>query len=186
MSELNKRVQVTRLEFKNERTPYSPVFKDVYFSPQSGIDESKYIYLEGSGALDSIRSGKEKITIAEIGFGVGLNFLLTLQEFQNTPSHQTLHYFSFENHPVKKSDLEDLYSMYPSLKVLASKLLQEYPVLTPGVHLIRLLEGRVNLYLALGDANELLSRLDFHADHWYWDGFAPSRNPYAFSNPLFS
>jgi tRNA 5-methylaminomethyl-2-thiouridine biosynthesis bifunctional protein len=185
VSEPKRRVQITDLDFKNDKTPYSSRFRDVYFSPESGVEESKYIYLEGSGALQSIRSGHSEITISEIGFGVGLNFLLTLQEFKNSGASGKLHYFSFENHPVRKPSLEKLYENHPDLREEFGILIREYPVLTPGIHLIRLLHGKTLLYLCLGDATELLSRSDFKADHWYWDGFAPSRNPDAFSEALF-
>ncbi len=185
MSESKRKVQITDLEFRNDKTPYSPRFEDVYFSPQSGIDESRYVYLEGSGALQSIQSGCPEITISEIGFGVGLNFLLTLQEFKNSGASGKLNYFSFENHPVRKSSLEKLYEKYSDLREEFGLLIAEYPVLTPGIHLIRLLNGKVSLYLCLGEAEELLSQTDFLADHWYWDGFAPSRNPDAFSESLF-
>ncbi len=185
MSDLKQRVQITDLEFKNEKTPYSSHFQDVYFSPESGIEESRYVYLEGSGALASFASGSARITIAEIGFGAGFNFLLTMKEFLKSGGPGQLHYFSFENHPVRKSSLERLFQSHPDLKDEFQMLIREYPVLTPGIHLIRLLEGRVLLYLCLGDATELLSRIEFEADHWYWDGFAPRRNPEAFSESLF-
>ncbi len=185
MPELKHRVQITDLEFKNEKTPYSPHFRDVYFSPESGIEESRYVYLEGSGALAAITESKPELTISEIGFGAGLNFLLTLQEFRRSRPTGTLRYFSFENHPVRKSSLETLYQNIPELREESRMLLEAYPVLAPGVHLLRFFGGSVSLYLCLGDATELLGELDFKADHWYWDGFAPSRNPEAFSEPLF-
>ncbi|MBU6154853.1 MAG: bifunctional tRNA (5-methylaminomethyl-2-thiouridine)(34)-methyltransferase MnmD/FAD-dependent 5-carboxymethylaminomethyl-2-thiouridine(34) oxidoreductase MnmC [Bdellovibrionales bacterium] len=185
MSELRKRVQIADLEFKNEKTPYSPHFRDIYFSQESGIAESRYVYLEGSGALQSMLSSVPEITISEIGFGAGFNFLLTLREYKNSRNPGTIRYFSFENRPVRKSSLHRLYENYPELQEEARTLLSEYPVLTPGIHLLRFLGGRFSLYLCLGDATELLSRINFHADHWYWDGFAPSRNPDAFSETLF-
>ncbi len=186
MNDRNKRVQEVSLEFRDERTPVSPLFDDVYFAPASGLQESTYVYLEGSGFLDSLLGGKKKITMAEVGFGVGLNFILTYDRFKKSSgSGQVLHYFSFEKYPVKKSDLTRLYSHYPELEESAGELLSLYPIATPGVHLISLLSGRVQLYLCLGDAHELLPRVFFRADHWYWDGFAPRLNPDAFSDELF-
>ncbi len=186
MASVGKRIRIVDLEFRNGRTPYSPGFDDIYFSPESGIDESRYVYLEGSGAMAAMHSGTPRITIGEIGFGAGLNFLLTLSGFRKSGNPGRMHYFSFENHPVRKSSLAQLYENYPELKDESECLLREYPVLTPGVHLLRFLEGRVSLYLCLGDAEDLLPKLEFRADHWYWDGFAPSRNPEAFSEKLFS
>ena len=186
MSHPESRVQVTRIEFKDSRTPYSPRFQDVYFAPSSGIEESTYVYLEGSGFINSLNQGTPHLTIAEIGFGVGLNFLLTWDRFKKTAKpEQTLDYFSFEKYPVHRDDLTRLYAAYPELHSVSSALFTQYPVLTPGVHRLRLDGGRVNLILALGDASDLLPKLHFKADHWFWDGFAPSRNPEAFSDALF-
>lgn|GEM_PF-713233 len=190
MSDPKPRIRVTGLEWKDGATPYSSEFRDVYFAPSSGVEESRYVYLEGSGLLDAIHEqsgdvGTRPLTVAEIGFGVGLNFILTLEAFRSAPSLRRLNYFSFENRPVSKSHLESLYSAYPDHQTAAKELLEEYPVLTPGIHLLRFQNGRVNLYLCLGDANELLPRIQFKANHWFWDGFAPRRNPDAFSDRLF-
>jgi tRNA 5-methylaminomethyl-2-thiouridine biosynthesis bifunctional protein len=57
MIRTDPRIKVTRLEFKDSRTPYSAQFQDVYFAPSSGIEESAYVYLEGSGFLDSLARG---------------------------------------------------------------------------------------------------------------------------------
>lgn len=194
MAERAPRVEPARIEFHDERTPYSPRFEDVYFSPASGSDESRYVYLEGSGFSERIRKPPgdtqgwlpDPIAVGEIGFGVGLNFLLTLQEFASiAPPGAKLHYFSFEKHPVVREDLARLYRAYPEYSKESAELLRQYPVLTPGIHLLKFLGGRVRLYLALGDVHEQLPRSEFQADHWYWDGFAPSRNPDAFSERLF-
>ena len=179
-----RRVEAVRLEFKDARTPWSPRFEDVYFAPASGIDESTYVYLEGSGF---VQSQAATVTVAEIGFGVGLNFLLTLRHFlENASPSQKLVYLSFERFPVHRDDLTRLYAAYPELGAYPAMLLEAYPVLGPGIHPIRLARGRVTLILALGDAAGLLPRLSFKADHWYWDGFAPSRNPDAFSEKIFA
>ncbi len=136
--------------------------------------------------MDSLQNKTQKISVGEIGFGVGLNFILTLKNFIEHSSHeQRLTYYSFEKFPVVKEDLYQLYDAYPDLKPTAELLLSQYPVLTPGVHLLIFLGGRVKLYLGLGDAQALLPQMEFTVNHWYWDGFAPSRNPDAFSEGLF-
>jgi tRNA 5-methylaminomethyl-2-thiouridine biosynthesis bifunctional protein len=162
------------------------MFDDVYFAESDGIEESTYVYLEGSGYLESLKSGSPLIRIGEIGFGVGLNFILTLKAFlEHSSPEQRLEYFSFEKFPVMEEDLHRLYREYPDLTAAAEMLLSQYPLLTPGIHSISFLDGRVKLYLGLGDAKELLEKTEFMANHWYWDGFAPNRNPEAFSMQIF-
>jgi tRNA 5-methylaminomethyl-2-thiouridine biosynthesis bifunctional protein len=186
MSDHHPRVEGVRLEFRDPRTPYSPRFEDVYFSALDGIQESRYVYLEGSGFQESLEQGSARIEVAEIGFGVGLNFLLTLEAFlDGAKPNQHLRYHAFERYPVIHEDLVTLYDAYPELRRASKLLLASYPLLTPGVHALRFLEGRVRLWLSLGEAREQLTRSEFKASHWYWDGFAPSRNPDAFDPALF-
>ena len=175
----------TALLFQDFHTPYSAEFQDIYFSSTNGIEESKHVYLQGSGFLDSLSSPTPS-TLAEIGFGVGLNFILSLQAFQiNAHPQKKITYLSFEKNPVIKEDLIELYSRFPELTSTAKLLLDQYPLLVPGLHEISLLQGRVRLILALGDATELLPKMDAQVNHWYWDGFAPSKNPDAFSEFIF-
>ena len=185
MTERARRIEPVSLEFRDERTPWSPRFDDVYFSASSGIEESRYVYLEGSGFADHLPSAQSNTIVAEIGFGTGLNFLLTLSEWRRkaVPGSRLI-YISFEKHPVVKEDLERLYSSYPELEKESRELLSRYPILVPGVHPLRF-PGGVELHLALGEAGNLLRNLDFEADFWYWDGFSPKQNPDAFSEALF-
>ena len=174
-------------EFKNAKTPYSSVYDDFYFAHKDGPAESQYVYLEGSGVRAAIRSGQKKIVVGEIGFGVGLNFLLTFQEWEARANReQTLEYWAVEKYPVRLEDLKKLYSAYPELQVKASELFECYPLLTPGVHRLHLAHGKVSLNLLIGDAADLFRRVHFQATHWYWDGFAPQKNPDAFAPELFS
>jgi tRNA 5-methylaminomethyl-2-thiouridine biosynthesis bifunctional protein len=186
MSESSPRVEVVRLGFRDERTPYSARFDDVYFSAMDGVQESRYVYLEGSGFLEALEAGTPRIEIGEIGFGVGLNFLLTLDAFlKHSRPDQTLHYHAFERYPVHIDDLRRLYAAYPELNEASRILLDHYPLLTPGVHSLSLEGDRVRLWLALGEARAQMSLAAFRVRHWYWDGFAPKQNPDAFDPDLF-
>ena len=176
-----------RLQFKDPKTPYSEQFGDVYFANEMGIEESIYVYLEGSGVHASIRNGTPLVRVGEIGFGVGLNFLLTLRAFLSDANpHQRLHYASAEKFPIELEDLITLYNAYPELAPFAKLLLDQYPVLTPGNHRLFFADHRLTLDLMIGDATECFEKSDFTADFWYWDGFAPSKNPDAFSEKLFT
>jgi tRNA 5-methylaminomethyl-2-thiouridine biosynthesis bifunctional protein len=181
------KIEVTRVQIQGRRTPFSARFDDVYFAEDSGIPESQYVYLEGSGFLKALHATPvEWIKVGEIGFGVGLNFLLTMKAFQEqAQAGQRLYYASAEQFPVHLDDLRSLYAHYPELTTQSQALLAEYPLLTPGVHRVRLWGGRVILDLLLGPAQEMFQNLDVTFDHWYWDGFAPSKNPEAFSAELF-
>jgi len=47
----------------------------------------------------------------------------------------------------------------------------------PGYHLVPLCGGRLTLHLHYADVSDTLPTLDFAADAWFLDGFAPARNP---------
>lgn len=192
---------MAKLEFVNSKTPYSSEYEDVYFSALDGIEESNYVYLEGSGFKEALNQQAKNpqpyahFCIGEIGFGVGLNFLLTVKYFMEQKkefpalNQNSLTYLSFEKSPISAQDLETLYTQYPELTPYAKKLLQLYPLLTQGFHPIYFPEWNVKLILSIGDATQRLKQLHpgprETVQFWYWDGFAPSKNPEAFQKELF-
>ena len=48
-------------------------FDDLYFDAQDGLAESQYVFIEGTQLPEKLRNASH-ITIAETGFGTGLNF----------------------------------------------------------------------------------------------------------------
>ena len=96
---LPKRIEPVSLEFKDSHTPYSSLFQDIYFAPEIGVHESTHVYLKNSGFIDALaKSDPDKhFNLGEIGFGVGLNFLLTYRHFlANSNQGQKLTYLSAE------------------------------------------------------------------------------------------
>lgn len=162
-------------------TPEATQFGDIYFSRENGLEESRFVFLEGNKLCERWQQLPEKssFTIGETGFGTGLNFLLAWQLWQQTaPPDAQLFFISTELFPLTRNDLERALSFWPELAPLAAQLLQQYPSLTPGFHWLRFADSRVTLLLLLGDANETLPQLNACAvDAWFLDGFAPAKNP---------
>lgn len=167
------------IEWQYDKTPRSKVFDDVYFSSDDGLAESKAVFLNGIGAPE-IWQNKNNFTINELGFGTGLNFLLTVKLWLETTSkNQKLFYRATELYPLNKSDIEKaLY--WAELRQYRDHLLEKYPL-----DEIELFEGRVFLKLLVGDSLDMLKQEDRETDAWYLDGFAPSKNPGMWSNDLF-
>ncbi len=160
--------------------PYSPRFGDIYFSLDDGLAEKNYVFLQANQLATrfSALANNSSFTIAETGFGTGLNFLATWQLWQqNRPADTWLHYTSVEKHPLTASDLQRALALWPDLQSLASQLLAQYPPLTAGWHRLVFAEQHLTLTLLLGDANELLPELVADVDAWFLDGFAPDKNP---------
>src|SRR5437763_607115 len=101
----------------------SEVFDDIYFNPADGIGESRYVFLEGSG-VPEVWAARTNFHITELGFGTGLNFLLTLDAWQKTASPDAhLVYTGIDLYPLEKSALAEIYPAWPELHHAAESLL---------------------------------------------------------------
>ncbi len=176
----------------NNNLPSSNLYNDIYFSMESGVLQSRYVFIEGNDLLNrwSALSERDHFSIGETGFGTGLNFLLTWSLWeQYAPKTASLHFISCEKHPLKLIDLERALDNWPELASYKSELIKQYPILTPGNHHLIFAEGRVKLTLMLGDCFECFEQLlecgDAYTeqklrhtsiDAWYLDGFSPKKN----------
>lgn len=81
-------------------TLYVPELDEHYHSTNGAVQESTHVFIESG--LKLIR--KSNINILEIGFGTGLNALLTLKNQEK----KTINYFTFELYPLPFSIAEKL------------------------------------------------------------------------------
>ncbi|WP_298607513.1 bifunctional tRNA (5-methylaminomethyl-2-thiouridine)(34)-methyltransferase MnmD/FAD-dependent 5-carboxymethylaminomethyl-2-thiouridine(34) oxidoreductase MnmC [uncultured Thiothrix sp.] len=174
-----------KIELDVNGLPFATDYGDRYFSRESGLDETRHVFLQGN-QLPEAWQGKDQFIIAETGFGTGLNFLATWQTWQNDPKHCTsLHYISFEKHPIPKAQLAELLATWPELDKLTQELLLQYPPVLAGFHQLKFANHQVNLTLCFADAESALKDLVAKVDAWYLDGFAPTKNAELWSAPLF-
>lgn len=174
-----------RLCFETDGTPRSILYGDVYHTRSGGPDQARHVFLAGND-LPQRWQGKERFSILETGFGLGLNFLTTWANWKaGSAPCQQLHFFSVEKHPLTTSDLLTAQAQWPEFAELAAQLRKLWPPLEPGRHQIALEEGRILLELVWGDANEALAELDNRFDAFYLDGFSPDKNPDLWSVSLF-
>lgn len=190
-------IQPANLEFNAEGTPVSRDFDDVYFSNDNGLEETRYVFLEGNHLSTRFPEHPRSLfVVAESGFGTGLNFLTLWQAFdQFRTAHpeatlQRLHFISFEKFPLTAHDLRLAHQRWPELTHWAEQLQAQWPPAIGGCHRLILDDGRVTLDLWLGDINDLTDKLDDSmnqkVDAWFLDGFAPAKNPDMWSPHLFS
>ena len=124
----------------------------------------------------AVQPPSKHFTLAELGFGTGLNFLVTWRAFlQTSGEDQQLHYIAIEQFPLTHTMLAEALALQPDLAEYALALIDAYPLRLPGLHRIHL--GRVTLTLCVGDASEILKELDATVDAWFLDGFSPAKNP---------
>ena len=128
-----------------------------------------------------------QFTIVELGFGSGLNFLLTAQEITKNPNLR-LHYIGIESRPISDKDWSIFDAQRHNLKYSSEFRAGNIPRLG-GWHRRIFDAGRVRLSLFHGDVAEGLAdiNLNQHAriDAWFLDGFAPSKNPEMWSESVF-
>ncbi|MDH5571243.1 MAG: bifunctional tRNA (5-methylaminomethyl-2-thiouridine)(34)-methyltransferase MnmD/FAD-dependent 5-carboxymethylaminomethyl-2-thiouridine(34) oxidoreductase MnmC [Gammaproteobacteria bacterium] len=165
--------------------PLNTEFGDVYFSTEGGIEETEYVFLKHNQLPDRWQ-GCQQFTIAETGFGSGLNFLTTVHHWlASSAIDATLYYYSIEKYPLSLPDLQRALGCYPEFAAYLQELLDAYPPCVAGMHHIPLFDNRVVLVLMLGDVDSLLPAISSPVDAWYLDGFAPDKNPAMWSEAVF-
>ncbi len=164
--------------------PFSQKYDDIYFSRDSGIAESRYVFLQQNNLADRWRrlGPVDGFVIGETGFGSGLNFLCAWQLWNEVaPLTARLHFVTCELHPLSKPELQRALGLWPELGDYSSLLLVQYGPMTPGWHRLTFAEGRVVLTLLVGDVADTLPRLEASVNAWFLDGFSPARNPQMWS-----
>jgi len=93
--------------------PVSGRFDDPYYSREDGLAETRHVFLEGCRVAERLRDG---FSIAELGFGTGLNFCATLAQWQaHGPAEGTCEYTAFEMYPMQAAELDRALAVWPEL-----------------------------------------------------------------------
>lgn len=173
-----------RLLWADDGAPRSGRFDDVYFSKEDGLAESRAVFLAGCD-LPNAWAGRRHFTVAELGFGTGLNIVALLDLWrQERPADGHLHVFSMEGFPLGRDEAARALSAWPEMEAVAQALLDRWPAGTPGFHRVSLPKFGATLDLAVGDVQWALTEWSGQADAWFLDGFAPSTNPGMWSDAV--
>ena len=188
--------------------PVSGEFGDVYFSHADGLAETRHVFLAHNQLPDRLvrLAPKQCFTIAELGFGTGLNFLATWQLWRQLRdtypqlADARLHFITTEKFPIPLADLTHILALWgqraPELGPLIEPLLAAYPPLIAGCHRLDFSYDNLTVDIWLGDAAQSLSKLAIersqqsapqpHIDAWFLDGFAPSCNSTLWADSIFT
>lgn len=150
------------IDWPDGRTPVSRRFDDPYFSVDDGLAETGHVFVAGNG-LPARFGGA--FHIGELGFGTGLNLLVTWAAWAAAGSPGHLTYSSFEAYPMAPADQARALSAFPALAPYAMQL-------ATGT-----LPPNLTLHIIHGDVRETLPVWEGRADAWFLDGFSPARNP---------
>ncbi|GAA0310121.1 FAD-dependent 5-carboxymethylaminomethyl-2-thiouridine(34) oxidoreductase MnmC [Psychrobacter aestuarii] len=181
--------------------PVSGEFGDVYFSHVDGLAESRYVFIEHNHLPERLQKlqARQCFTVAEIGFGTGLNVLAlwqlwrTLRAAHSHLADARLHIITTEKYPLTLSDLTQILRMWqtraPELGEMIEALLAAYPPLIAGCHRLHFDNDNVTLDIWLGDASasflQWVKPSVGGVDAWFLDGFAPSCNEDLWATTIF-
>lgn len=186
--------------------PVSGEFGDVYFSHADGLAETRHVFIEHNQLSERLAflAPKQCFTVAELGFGTGLNLLATWQLWrqlrETNPQLATarLHFITTEKFPIPLADLTQILALWgeraPELMAFIKPLLAAYPPLIAGCHRLSFSYDNLTVDMWLGDAAESLSKLALdhsnqhtpYVDAWFLDGFAPSCNSTLWADSIFA
>ncbi|XOV89543.1 MAG: tRNA (5-methylaminomethyl-2-thiouridine)(34)-methyltransferase MnmD [Pseudomonadota bacterium] len=172
-------------------TPVSATYGDIYWSRGQGLAEKTHVFVEGGKLRERWQQmGPAHFTLAEIGFGFGMNFLLTAAAWQASRTRGAiLNYVAFEKDPVSPADLTRLFNaLLPDTDIalanLAESLVHQYPQpASSGWHTLWI-GADICLILVIGDASREVGQLVGRVDAWFLDGFSPAKNPLAWQTNL--
>jgi tRNA U34 5-methylaminomethyl-2-thiouridine-forming methyltransferase MnmC len=147
---------------------YLPDLDETYHSRHGAIQESTHVFM--AHGFRPILKQKNEINILEVGFGTGLNAILTLKELGGTEA--SVFYHSIEKHPLSLEIIQKL--NYPILNQLVTPDLfnqmhktdwQRWEPITPHFSLFK-------------DSCDLMDiNLNDWADIVYFDAFGPRVQP---------
>ena len=193
--------------------PHSTEYDDIYFSVDNGLEETRHVFLAGNRLHERWQQLADNgttgaiFTIAETGFGTGLNFLCAWQAWNTHFAHRNLHvgqganpnaiqnadcatprlhFISTELHPLTQADLAAALALWPELAPYSSQLVAQYQYIAAGWHGLEFDAGRVTLTLLVGEVASTLPQLRAKVDAWFLDGFSPAKNPAMWQASLYA
>ena len=152
-------------------TLFIPEMDEHYHSVKGARTESQHIFIDmGLKASRALQPH-----ILEIGFGTGLNALLTLEEAER--EGRQIQYTSIERYPLDWTDVDALnYSDNPLFKKMHIALWEENTIISTNFTL-RKVESDANAWIPSLEPGSI--------DIVYFDAFAPEKQPEMWTMPLF-
>ena len=130
-------MQYTNLIWRDGQ-PYSELFDDIYYSPVQSVEDTEGS-VSGSGEFEHVffrHNGlpqrwqeTPRFVIGELGFGSGLNCLLTMHHWlqDERRGDARLHYIAIEGYPLSPESIAQLFGSDETLRPYVDELLRHYP-----------------------------------------------------------
>lgn len=150
---------------------------ETYHSIHGAIQESRHVFIKnGFDHYLQQHPGCSKISIFEVGFGTGLNALLSLEHAKRVAI--SLDYVTLEAYPIAAETWHELnyastLGMQPEFERLHNHTWNETHAIQPEFTFTKLLDTLQNVDLETKSFNVV-----------YYDAFAPSKQPEMWELPL--
>jgi len=151
---------------------YSTQYNELYHSQHGAKTESNYVYIK-NGLL--YHPNSKQLTILELGFGTGLNTLLTL----NHQNQTTINYTSIEAYPLSKKNHQQYLKTLPKDDKANYKLIYQSPwnIDHPITNSFKLCKQK-----AFFQTMTLTKQYDLV----YADAFSPRKQPECWSSDIYN
>ena len=165
---------------------------DDRFFQSNVIDETSEVFIKANNLLERWAENKQSnFKIAELGFGFGLNFLITAKYWyqHNQNSKEWLDYVSIDCFPLDIKDFKKVVANYPELKEFSDEFIEHFPIECNGFTRVEFPKFRIRLTLIINNVEDALFSLignkNNKFDAWYLDGFDPNKNLSMWSSKVF-
>jgi tRNA U34 5-methylaminomethyl-2-thiouridine-forming methyltransferase MnmC len=152
------------------RTLFNPAIGEHYHSKHGAFNESKHVFLQ-SGLVHFLQmNSSRQVSVLEVGFGTGLNFLLSADYC--TQNHINLEYLGIEAFPLDR----DLISETGYQNYLSIELWERFLAVYPNA-LNQRMELNANCRLSIDQSKlaDFITQDQF--DIIYFDAFAAIHQP---------
>ncbi|MDZ7718532.1 MAG: tRNA (5-methylaminomethyl-2-thiouridine)(34)-methyltransferase MnmD [Balneolaceae bacterium] len=160
---------------------YSPTFDQLYHNPNGAVAESRHVFFETNGLLDAFQN-MDSLNIFEVGFGTGLNLLLTLDYLREFKVETEIAYYSVEAFPIDADITEDFeFGDEPGLQKSLPMLRTVLQDIYPGMNRFQLTD-QLSLHLWFGFFDDLFEEhekspiINHNIDFIFHDAFSPEVN----------
>lgn len=159
----------------------NPHYNDCYFSYDEGVEEALYVFVDGNGFPEAFGQ-REKVIIAETGYGTGLNLMALLSVVPPEYTGEIV-FYSVEKYPLIRERIVELIGRsYSRVKEAADEVLtawERVDITVVGWHSVQFSYGavQVTLNVFIGDVSDYMASMPEAVDHWFLDGHSPDKNP---------
>lgn len=171
---MNRRIIKTS---DNSDTIFDEELQEIFHSKHGALNESNHVFIKNG--LNYLSNKYNKFSIFEVGFGTGLNTILTLIESESQNKH--IKYYSIEAYPLDKDICEKLnYNEFLSKK---------YQEIFYNLHNIEWnKEFNINDNFTLKKINQYLENYnpEIKFDLIYFDAFSPEKQPQLWTYEIFN